>query len=160
MNLTDAGLAPYLRDARIVLAAGQICRAVLRSDQPLMDFERIRQHRPVLLLPLCQAMVDADAARHAHLLRFATTRERNRYRTEHCRLARSYLSRFRTSPEVTTARMIAQNAAVYVPICASFARHGMSKSWPSLTAVQLQLISRRACKLALTEGVATFGIPL
>lgn len=115
-----------------------------------------RREQPVLPMPICTLIVDADLAANARLYRFATAAERSRYRREHCRLAPRYMTV--GSAEGDVARLAADHPAVYAPICASLVQHGAGPAaLASVTRQQLQRITRRACLAGLRNGAITCG---
>ena len=169
VTVVDPDVAKHISALRLEAAVEETCRGLVAPGAQHGENEssdtwmaRIRYQRPEILLPLCQVVLDANLKADAHTLRFATRAERSRYRTQHCRLAARYLETETTSVDKAAsaaARMTAENAAVYIPICASGAQHGMSKRRSSFTRAQIQLIARRSCAQAIKTGVLTYGIP-
>jgi hypothetical protein len=152
-----------ITDKRLGAALRPLCREYVRLAKANVPEEDVRPalrrlvtRKPQAWLGICQTVADAELVAHAHLLRFMTTQERQRYRKEHCRLGLGYLNL--TTFTVDWNRMVSEHPGLYAPVCASMIQHSVGRAaLVSYGKSRMQVISRRACKQALREGVVTCG---
>ena len=126
-----------------------------RPDDPRFLAAVVRE-KPATHTPLCAVSLQVDLAANAHLYRFVTKTERNRYQREYCRLAAKYMQP--NSIAIDNARLAAAHPGLFAPFCASLVQDGVGpKVLATYSRPKMQRLTRRACLQALERGVIRCG---
>jgi hypothetical protein len=158
-----SSLAPeqsrYISDDELTAASRPLCRELVRRDSEVSEdgvgsvLTKVVQAKPETWQPLCDLTIDATFEALGPGLAYVSNRERERFRTDACRLVVQYI---RPDGTVDQAAFLADHSVVYTPFCAEGLQHSLASDRAMKAAFSrraLGEIARRTCSEALRRRV-------